>query len=177
MRRVFSLSSDTPRTDRPDGFEDDICFSPCLVEAVLAEFTSVGDVVFDPFAGFGTTLLTAERMGRQPLGFELLPERVAFVRQRLGNPACLLEADARRLSEYHLPRIDFSLTSPPYMSKTDHPQDPLNGYRTLDGDYGRYLRELGDTYRQLAAHLAPGATVVVNAANFRTGATVTTLAW
>jgi hypothetical protein len=53
-------------------------------------------------------------------------------------------------------QIDFSLTSPPYMSRTDHPQDPLNAYRTLDGDYTRYLRELGDIYRQLAAHLSPG---------------------
>src|SRR5205823_7929699 len=81
MRHVLSLSSNTPRTDRPEGFEDDICFSPGLVETVLAEFTSVGDVVFDPFSGFGTTLLAAERMDRQPLGFELLPDRVAFVRQ------------------------------------------------------------------------------------------------
>ena len=63
------------------------------------------------------------------------------------------------------------------MSKTNHPQDPLNGYRTPDGDYTRYLRELADIYRQLAAHLSPDATVVVNAANFKTGATVTTLAW
>jgi hypothetical protein len=53
----------------------------------------------------------------------------------------------------------------------------LNAYRTLDGDYDRYLCELGDIYRRLATHLSPGATVVVNAANFKTGATVTTLAW
>ena len=33
---------------------------PALVEAFLAEYTRPGDLVFDPFAGFGTTLLVAE---------------------------------------------------------------------------------------------------------------------
>ena len=27
MKRVLSLPTDTPRTDRPEGFEDDVCFS------------------------------------------------------------------------------------------------------------------------------------------------------
>ena len=177
MDRVLHLPADVPRSDRPAGFDDDICFSPRLVELVLAEFTREGDAVFDPFTGFGTTLVVSERMGRHPLGLELLEERVAFVRRKLAHPESLVVGDARRLAEYDLPELDFSLTSPPYMNKVDHPENPLNGYRTLDGDYDRYLLELGQVYRQLADRLKPGAHAVINAANIRTGNTVTTLAW
>lgn len=34
-------------------------------------FTDVGDVVIDPVAGSGTTLLAAEQLGRKSYGFEI----------------------------------------------------------------------------------------------------------
>jgi hypothetical protein len=46
-----------------------------LVAAVLAEYTSPGDRVLDPFAGYGTTLVVAERMRRAAVGVELLGSR------------------------------------------------------------------------------------------------------
>lgn len=73
------------------------------------------------------------------------------------------------------PRIDFSISSPPYMTKVDHPQNPLSGYQSLDGDHPTYLRELTRIYGALAERLAPGARVVINAANLRDGPTP--LAW
>ncbi|WP_020577933.1 TRM11 family SAM-dependent methyltransferase [Actinopolymorpha alba] len=150
-------------------------FTPELVEAFLAEYTRPGDVVFDPFAGFGTTLIVAERMGRRPLGLEILPDRVEFVRSRLNDPAAIQCADARTLDRLDLPRIDFSITSPPYMTRDDHPQNPLSGYQTLDGDYEAYLADLAEIYRHLRGQLAPDAKVVINAANLHLHKT--RLAW
>ena len=40
-------------------------------------------VVLDPFAGSGTTLLVAERLGRDSLGIELNPEYVAIAERRI----------------------------------------------------------------------------------------------
>lgn len=150
-------------------------FTEDLVEAFLTEYTRPGDVVFDPFAGTGTTLVVAERMGRRPLGLELLPEQVELARSRLRDPAALRCADARTLDRLELPTIDFSITSPPYMTRVDHPQNPLDGYRSMEGDYESYLAELAAIYRRLRPRLAPAATVVVNAANLR--AYDTRLAW
>ena len=150
-------------------------FTPELVEAFLVEYTRPGNVVFDPFAGFGTTLAVAERMGRRPLGLEILPERADLARAQVSDPAAVLCADARDLDRLDLPRIDFSITSPPYMTRKDHPENPLSGYQTLDGDYQTYLDDLAAIYRQLVPHLAPDATVVVNAANLRLH--TTRLAW
>jgi DNA modification methylase len=143
----------------------DDTFTPELVEAFLLEYTQPGDLVFDPFAGSGTTLVVAERMGRRALGLEILPELAEHARSQVSDPTVVRCADARDLDQLGLPIIDFSITSPPYMTRQDHPQNPLSGYQTLDGDYQRYLDDLADIYQQVARHLAPDATVVINAAN------------
>jgi len=46
-------------------------FSPRFVRAVIEAFTSPGDVVLDPFAGGGTTLVEAAALGRNPIGVDL----------------------------------------------------------------------------------------------------------
>ena len=56
--------------------DDDVRYSESLVEHFLEQYTQKGDVVFDPFAGFGTTLFVAERMGRVPYGVEIDQDRV-----------------------------------------------------------------------------------------------------
>lgn len=42
-----------------------------LLERLIGVFTDPGDVVIDPVAGSGTTLLAAENMGRRAYGFEI----------------------------------------------------------------------------------------------------------
>ena len=42
-------------------------------------------IVLDPFAGSGTTLLVAERLGRQAVGIEINPEYVEMAKRRLSK--------------------------------------------------------------------------------------------
>ena len=51
-----------------------------------------GDTVLDPFAGSGTTLLVATRIGRQGIGIELSESYVEIARKRLESDAPLLDA-------------------------------------------------------------------------------------
>jgi DNA modification methylase len=46
--------------------------------------TSTPDLVLDPFAGSGTTLLVARKMGRDAVGIDLSPEYAALAKRRLG---------------------------------------------------------------------------------------------
>ncbi len=145
-----------------------------MVEAFVHTYTVPGQVVLDPFAGFGTTLSVAERLGRAPIGFEILPDRLAFARSRLHDPAAVRLGDVRDVDWDSVPKVDLSISSPPYMTREDHPQNPLTGYRTMDGNYLEYLRDLRTLYREIAVRACdPGAHIVVNVANL----VATRLAW
>src|SRR4051812_2472473 len=54
-----------------------------LLGRILRACTNPGDVVLDPFAGSGTTLVVAKKLGRRYLGFELSPEYAAQIQARL----------------------------------------------------------------------------------------------
>ena len=79
MKTVLMLDN-VQRTPLPPQFaRDDVRYPPALVRRFLEEYTQEGDVVFDPFAGFGTTLLVAEKLGRIGLGLEYVPKRAAYI--------------------------------------------------------------------------------------------------
>ncbi len=156
---------------------DDIRYSETLVEHFLEEFTEAGDYVLDPFAGFGTTLVVAERMGRIPFGVEIDRSRVEYARSLLSSPERMIHGDSRHLSRLDLPKFSFSLTSPPYMTKSDHPQDPLTGYASDGTGYADYLLGLREIYEQLKIFLLPAASVVLEVSNIKSDREITPLAW
>jgi DNA modification methylase len=165
------------RINLPEKYqEDDFRFSDSLVEFFLNEFTVEGDVVFDPFAGFGTTLIVAEEMRRVPYGIEYDAEQVQFIQSHLINPERIIHGDSRQLSSYELPPIDFSLTSPPYMTSYGQ-ADPFTAYTEIGEGYPGYLKDIQSIYKQLAQKISPDAKVVIEVANIKKDIYVTTLAW
>jgi len=177
MKPYLLLRAAELAAQRPSGEVDDVHFTEALAESVIADTTSAGDLVLDPFAGYGTTLVVAERMGREAVGIELLAEHVEHVRARTSGRARVLHGDARQLADLVDGPVDLVLTSPPYMTRTRHPENPLTGYATDDGSYPTYLRELGSVFSQVAGLLRPGGHAVVNVANLVTDGHVTPLAW
>lgn len=163
--------------ERPEGTSDDIHFTEALAASVIGHASRPGDLVLDPFAGYGTTVRVAERMGRRVIGIELVPEHLEIARRRSSGEARLILGDARQVSALVHEAVDLVLTSPPYMAGRDHPENPLAGYATDDGDYGAYLGELGTILGQVAQLLRPGGQMVVNVGNVvSTDGTVTPLA-
>lgn len=70
-------------------------FPPALPEWFIKLFTQEGDRVLDPFAGSGTTLDVALRLGRHAVGIEVLPEYCALARAKIG-----LTRDERKSGTY-----------------------------------------------------------------------------
>ena len=158
------------------GVDDNVQFTESLVEAFVAEYSRVDDMVLDPFAGYGTTAVVATRMGRRAIAVELLPERAALIRERVGPDAQVVTGDARSLAAIVAGPIDLCLTSPPYMAATNHPENPLSGYTTNDGDYRTYLDELEAVVVQIIGMLRSRGHLVLNVADVDNGGVITPLA-
>jgi DNA modification methylase len=105
-------------------------FPETLAMEFIGFFTKPGQVVLDPMAGTGSTLVAALRTGRHSYGVELNPtyaeiagDALVEERQKLGVAAEGLQStmvigDAAGIvdisSTYQIPSIDYMLTSPPY---------------------------------------------------------------
>ena len=78
------------------------CFKPQLPRFFIERLTSLGDSVYDPFMGRGTTLVEAALMGRVAYGCDVNPLSRVLVAPRLQPPS--LDAVEERLKT-----IDFSV--------------------------------------------------------------------
>lgn len=160
------------REELPPDADEHVHMLAGIVDHVIERCSAPGDTVFDPFAGFGTTLQRAIALGRLGAGIELLPERVEYLRQRIPG-AHVEEGDARELlrivhrtaMQPPAAGFDLILTSPPYMTAEEHAADPLTAYEKDGGDYTRYLAELGLVAAQCARVIKPGGYVVWNVAD------------
>jgi site-specific DNA-methyltransferase (adenine-specific) len=54
-----------------------------LLLRIILSSTMPGDLVLDPFAGTGTTLIAAEQLGRPSVGIEIGPKNVSLIQNRL----------------------------------------------------------------------------------------------
>jgi DNA modification methylase len=86
----FQPESDTWAVSRVCGTFKERTGHPCqMPEAVLERIIRVasrpGDLVLDPFAGSGTTLAVAKRLGRRFLGMELSDNYAHAIRDRLAT--------------------------------------------------------------------------------------------
>lgn len=58
-------------------------FPPEIPERCIKAGSRAGDTILDPFLGSGTTLLVADRLGRDGIGIELNPTYAAMARRRI----------------------------------------------------------------------------------------------
>jgi hypothetical protein len=54
-----------------------------LMERIVLASSNLGDIVLDPFCGCGTTLVAAQRLGRQWIGIDISPTAVNLMKRRL----------------------------------------------------------------------------------------------
>lgn len=119
-----------------------------LLGWILGTYTKPGDVVLDPMAGTGSTIILAALMGRHGVAVEYEPRFCDMIRRNIelterqatltpkGRMACI-QGDARELSQL-LAGADAIVTSPPYGNRLAdsavHDGDPARmSYRqTID---------------------------------------------
>lgn len=57
-----------------------------LPKRLIKMFSFVGETVLDPFIGSGTTALAARKLGRHAIGYELNPDYLPVIEERVGPP-------------------------------------------------------------------------------------------
>ncbi len=96
-----------------------------LANRLISMYSGVGDLVFEPFAGVGTTLVASFQMNRRSIGIELNPDFIQMAKEWLAEENSLLTSeinlpelhhdDCRNLLKYLEPNsVQVTITSPPY---------------------------------------------------------------
>ncbi|MBT8225624.1 MAG: site-specific DNA-methyltransferase [Dactylosporangium sp.] len=137
--------------------------APDLAAALIGDYTHPGDLVFDPLAGIGTTLVEAVHLGRDALGMDIEPGWVSLARANVAlarsqgatGTAKVIKGDATRLPT-RVPTalrgtVSLVLTSPPYgptmHGRIEHRHGPLtrfhNTYTTGGTRTGANLAHAG----------------------------------
>jgi DNA modification methylase len=178
-------------------------FPESLAQEFVEFFTKRGDLVLDPMAGTGSTLLAAVRAGRRAVGIELNPEFAELARARLEEELAaagldqsvgrVIQADARELLSLDLPPVDYCLTSPPYWDMLRRKGFETQRRRRAEGlpvtyselpadlgnigDYEQFVSELCGVYEQMHSVLRPGAYLTVVVRNVKKDSRMYPLAW
>jgi DNA modification methylase len=128
FQKSWFLHNPPPR--RKDVLRHPAKFPETMAQEFIEFFTKGGQVVLDPMAGTGSSLVAALRAGRNSYGIELNPAYAEIARQVIaderselgaaadGLAADLITGNAAQITEYavahNIPPIDYVLTSPPY---------------------------------------------------------------
>src|SRR2546428_147630 len=86
---VWNITNVLPMPGRVE--EGIAAFPEEIPRRLIKLFTMVGETVFDPFAGSGTTLKVALELGRKGFGYEIDLELKDILREKLGGENLLIE--------------------------------------------------------------------------------------
>lgn len=136
-------------------------YPKALTDRLITMYSREGDLVFDPFLGTGTTLLSAKSLNRNGIGIELSEEFFTYATEQLNEPSLFASTniqiyhdDCRNMEKYLEDNsIQVSVTSPPYadfIQKSLHDREKthktskiklennstVRQYTELDNDFG-----------------------------------------
>ena len=94
---VWNITNVLPMPGRVE--EGIAAFPDEIPRRLIKLFTMIGETVFDPFAGSGTTLKVAKELGREGIGYEIDLELKRVIRKKLAGEDFVIEdrEGARRL--------------------------------------------------------------------------------
>ena len=162
FQKSWFLHNPPPR--RKDILRHPAKFPETLVQEFIEFFTKRGQVVLDPMAGTGSTLVAALRAGRHCYGIELNPGYAKMARQVVEEERQALAGEADRLTakiitgdaseietlvaDHHIPEIGYVITSPPYWNmlhaRGAETQQERRSSPDLDVVYSDHPSDLGN---------------------------------
>jgi len=163
-------------------------FPISLAKKVISLFTHEGELILDPFVGSGTTLIAAQDLNRNSVGFDLQEKYVELCAKRLANNNLFNQAqqvaiqdDALHIPNYLEPNsISLIWTSPPYAnllnrkrknkSRRDRKNEQLGKIEQYSQDprdlgtmpLDQYTHSMGEIFERLLPLLRTKSHCVIN---------------
>ncbi|MBN2020716.1 MAG: hypothetical protein JW749_10895 [Sedimentisphaerales bacterium] len=142
-------------------------FIPQIPNQMMKRYTKKGEWVLDTFAGCGTTLIEAQRLGRNCVGIELQPNVVKTANDliwselnRFNTTNEVIKADSanidyeKLLQKYRQNSVQLLIMHPPYFDIIKFSDDPrdLSNAKTVND----FLAMMGQIVRKASAVLDKG---------------------
>jgi len=163
-------------------------FPISLSKKVIELFTHKGELVLDPFVGSGTTLVAAQDIDRNAVGFDLQKDYVKLCGERLATERLFntsqqiaVQDDAKNISKYFdKESVSLIFTSPPYANLLNRERKNKSRRNRKNEQLGRveqysqdprdlgtmeetqYTTSMGEIFEKLLPLLKPKSHCVIN---------------
>lgn len=119
-----------------------------LPRRLIKMFSFVGETIFDPFAGSRTTALAAKNLDRNSLGYEINPEFIPFIKEKLEVHQQDLNGTTYEFVKQENAKADFEseIHKQPYIFKDPHTLDKKIDVKKLQ--FGSKLDKDSSTSRE-----------------------------
>ncbi len=119
-----------------------------LPRRLIKMFSFVGETILDPFAGSGTTLLAAKNLERDSIGYEINPEFIPFIKDKLEVRQQDLNGTTYEFVQQENQKTDFEsdIQEQPYIFKDPHTLDKKIDVKKLQ--FGSKLDKDSSTARE-----------------------------
>lgn len=135
LQNSISIWSDIRKSKEENELKHPAMFPSMLTERLISIYSKENDLIFDPFAGTGSTLIGAKNLKRRSIGVELSKEFIDNYKYRIskvslfdvnGYEPIMKNDDSLNLEKIVTSNsVQLTITSPPYW-------DILNQKRTAD---------------------------------------------
>lgn len=119
-----------------------------LPRRLIKMFSFVGETILDPFLGSGTTSLAAKNLSRNSIGYEINPEFIPLIREKLNVYQTDLDGTTYEFINQKKLSIDFEheISKLPYIFKDPHALDKKVDVRKLQ--FGSRIDKNSPTQRE-----------------------------
>lgn len=94
-----------------------------LPKRLIKMFSFVGETVFDPFLGSGTTSLSAKNLGRNSIGYEINKDYQSIISKKLGADQIIFESEDKIIFSEDKIGNNSSFNQLPYIFNDPHRMD------------------------------------------------------
>jgi DNA modification methylase len=136
-------------------------------------FSKKGDLVFDPFCGYGNILINAKKLGRNVFGMDINKNVVDYCIKRNLN---VINENSLSIGQIKLPKFNACITSPPFFQLNTNDLH-LGGDLSLVKSYPDYLNKLSKIFIDLRKNLNKDKYLIIIVKNLSINKSFIPLAW